>query len=483
MFCPDEGILFVGLSEGTFLEHARTRHGEKMTRCRPEKLRRECRICGEACKTDTELGGHIQREHLNHGKYPFAGFGPKNDSDDSESDSDSDQSHVRKSRSALKAPPSPPRISIRTPKTSWDERTKEFLKSGASTRRKRDDREEEEDLSESLELVQSKRRRLEESVRRLESKHTTRKEMRRNESRWRSVRLENMDREEREAPSSNKKEKSQEKRDGWKGVVKPSWEDWNKNCLKNINKHLTIETRREDHSWGPSQKPEDKWSIRVARYNRSVVGETRDKIDGRSRAEDRDGGYRAEERDRRSTVENRDRDRKSIAEDRERKQSHSRRPREGSAGRRFGDSRSRGTSFGREGRGRGRGLLGGGYQERGEDWKCGCCGFHNLAGRDECRKCQRGKKDSKKPPEPSFMDATRNEIEMMMKKHRERAETEDFVRSLLGDIIMKICEDVEDCPSSPDYTPQVEDTFFLFYECIECGARKSDKFEMFQHLE
>ena len=152
MFCPGEGMLFVGLSEETFLQHARTRHGEKVTRCRPEKLRRECRICGEVCMTDTELGDHIKREHLHNGKYPFAGFGPRNDSD-----SDSDQSPVRKTRSALKAPPSPPRISIRTPKTSWDERTKDFLKKtaiaepGASTRRKRDDREkEEEDLRESL---------------------------------------------------------------------------------------------------------------------------------------------------------------------------------------------------------------------------------------------------------------------------------------------------------------------------------------------
>ena len=148
MFCPDEGMSFVGLSEETFLEHARTRHGEKVTRCRPEKLRRECRICGEVCMTDTELGEHIKREHLHNGKYPFAGFGPRNDSD-----SDSDQSPVRKTRSALKAPPSPPRISIRTPKTSWDERTKDFLKK----------------------TVQAKRRRLEESSKK--SERTTRKKM------------------------------------------------------------------------------------------------------------------------------------------------------------------------------------------------------------------------------------------------------------------------------------------------------------------
>ena len=519
MFCPDEGMSFVGLSEETFLEHARTRHGEKVTRCRPEKLRRECRICGEVCMTDTELGDHIKREHLHNGKYPFAGFGPKNDSDDSESDSDSDQSHVRKSRSALKAPPSPPRISIRTPKTSWDERTKDFLKKtaiaepGASTRRKRDDREkEEEDLRESLELVQAKRRRLEESAKKSERKQTTRKKMKidddKNESRSRSVRMEKMDSEVREAPSRNRKEKSDEKRDGRKEGVKPSREDWNKNWLKNINKHLTrdfSETRKEDQCGRLRQEPDDRWSTIVARDKKPLV-ENKDRraaIEERERwsREDKDRRSRVEDRDRRSIVENRDRDRKSIAEDRERKQSHSRRPREGSAGRRFedsrnfGDSRSRGRSFGREGRGRGRGRGGGRgrgrpgglYQERGDDWKCGGCGFHNFAGRDDCRKCQRVKKDSQKPPEPSFMDETRNEIEMMMKRLRERAETEDFVHSLLSDILMKICEDVEDCPSSPDYTApgmeSVDDTLFLSYECMDCGIRKLDKFELFQHLE
>ena len=44
---------------------------------------------------------------------------------------------------------------------------------------------------------------------------------------------------------------------------------------------------------------------------------------------------------------------------------------------------------------------------------------------------------------------------------------------------------VEDCPASPAYfPPEMElDEDFLWYECTECGTRRENKFELFQHLE
>jgi len=82
---------FVGLSEDTFLEHINNLHGTKAPRRKPEKLVRECRVCGGNWQTDTELERHITREHLKKGpenKAPFAGFGPVQADSDEDSDSD-----------------------------------------------------------------------------------------------------------------------------------------------------------------------------------------------------------------------------------------------------------------------------------------------------------------------------------------------------------------------------------------------------------
>ena len=79
---------FVGLSEETFLDHVRNKHGDKVARRRPEKLRRECRVCCEHFTTDAELAQHITSQHLNNKSLPFAGFGPKDDDLSGDSDDD-----------------------------------------------------------------------------------------------------------------------------------------------------------------------------------------------------------------------------------------------------------------------------------------------------------------------------------------------------------------------------------------------------------
>ena len=168
MFCPDEGLMFVGLSEEIFLDHITNTHGNKVARRKPEKLVRECRICGEVSATDTELGQHINQEHIRQRFAPFAGFGPRDDSDESGSDSED------YSASAPLPPPPPPPTwqSARAPPSSWEERTDQFIKkigrtpqSSNSRRRKRAESsdDEMEDLQCSLEIVQRKRRCLEDS--------------------------------------------------------------------------------------------------------------------------------------------------------------------------------------------------------------------------------------------------------------------------------------------------------------------------------
>ena len=57
MFCPDEGLKFVGLSEEIFLDHITNTHGNKVARRKPEKLVRECRICGAEV---TEIAVHMK---------------------------------------------------------------------------------------------------------------------------------------------------------------------------------------------------------------------------------------------------------------------------------------------------------------------------------------------------------------------------------------------------------------------------------------
>ena len=106
MFCPGEGMKFVGLSEETFLEHINTKHGTKAPRRKPEKLVRECRICSLSFGTDIELGAHISKRHIDNTNKKkngaFAGFGPRCQSDDSDS---SDDDNHRDSR--MRPPPAP----------------------------------------------------------------------------------------------------------------------------------------------------------------------------------------------------------------------------------------------------------------------------------------------------------------------------------------------------------------------------------------
>ena len=159
MFCPGDGMLFVGLSEETFLDHALRTHGEKVMRCRPEKLRRECRICGEVCFTDTELGDHIKREHIYQRKCPFAGFGPKTVSD-SESDSEEEEGQTRYSSTSKVG-----RRSARREEKTEKSVRKTFRQS--MTNRKRHGRsvEDIERVERSQETVRRKRRRQEDEVR------------------------------------------------------------------------------------------------------------------------------------------------------------------------------------------------------------------------------------------------------------------------------------------------------------------------------
>ena len=177
MFCPGEGLMFVGLSEEIFLEHITNTHGNKVARRKPEKLRRECRVCGEECATDTELDQHIDQQHIRPRLAPFAGFGPRVDSDESGSDSEDYRSSVV-AQTQVRVPPPPPAWprSSRAAPASWEEKTDQFIKSigridqsAVSRRRKREDSSDEEmgDLRSSLEIVQRKRRCLEDSMKKV----------------------------------------------------------------------------------------------------------------------------------------------------------------------------------------------------------------------------------------------------------------------------------------------------------------------------
>ena len=81
LFC-DGGKLFVGMSEESFLDHVSRQHGAKAATKRPQKLQRECRICSERFDQDLPLTRHIKKTHIEEGeqnRYPFVGFGPKED--------------------------------------------------------------------------------------------------------------------------------------------------------------------------------------------------------------------------------------------------------------------------------------------------------------------------------------------------------------------------------------------------------------------
>ena len=206
MFCPGEGMMFVGLSEETFLEHALRRHGEKVTRCRPEKLRRECRICGLVAATDTELGDHIKREHIRQRNIPFAGFGPKCFSD-SDSETDREESPISSSVKISRgkaAPPPPPTLRLSSRSPTWQQKTEKFIRKtarGEAFKRRRDSKDssddEKNDLRSSLELVKSKRMRLEG---RMKEREETKKKK------------EKKEREKKEERKENKKKEKQLKR-------------------------------------------------------------------------------------------------------------------------------------------------------------------------------------------------------------------------------------------------------------------------------
>ena len=101
---------FVGLSEETFLDHVRNKHGDKVARRRPEKLRRECRVCCDQFGTDAELGQHISNQHTNNKTLPFAGFGPKDDELSGDSDDDIFMEKSVKRKSGRRSPPTSPSV-------------------------------------------------------------------------------------------------------------------------------------------------------------------------------------------------------------------------------------------------------------------------------------------------------------------------------------------------------------------------------------
>ena len=164
-FCPGEGMLFTGLSEAIFLQHITNTHSNKVARRKPEKLRGECRICGEVSATETELEEHINREHLLHRRAPFAGFGPREETGESGSGSEDERNRIQ-------------RIS-RASDSSQKEKKDQFIKDMRRTdqvstrsrwsRRKRAESsdDENEDVRRDLQssLARRKRRRLEDSVR------------------------------------------------------------------------------------------------------------------------------------------------------------------------------------------------------------------------------------------------------------------------------------------------------------------------------
>jgi len=127
-FCPGDGMKFVGLPEDTFHEHIYNMHGTKAPRRKPEKLIRECRICGGNWQTDAELERHINLEHLTHGKEniaPFAGFGPVEV--ESEDDSSEDDDGIQYVESKSKEVGVRRRMMEKAGDRDWHKETERFL--------------------------------------------------------------------------------------------------------------------------------------------------------------------------------------------------------------------------------------------------------------------------------------------------------------------------------------------------------------------
>ena len=188
MLCPgNDGMKFVGLSEETFLDHIRNKHGDKVARRRPEKLRRECRICCDHFGTDAELGAHITSQHTNNKSLPFAGCGPK---DDNSGESDDDdifmERSVKRKAGPRRSPPAspsippPPPVKLVKPASShaarssqdWQAETDRFLNQinlsrRSISRRKNEDynSSDDEDQGQASSYLPHKRPRLESSER------------------------------------------------------------------------------------------------------------------------------------------------------------------------------------------------------------------------------------------------------------------------------------------------------------------------------
>jgi len=179
-FCPGEGMKFVGLPEDTFHEHIYNMHGTKAPRRKPEKLIRECRICGGNWQTDAELERHINLEHLGRGKEniaPFAGFGPiEVESDEESSDEDDDIKYVE---SRSKEVGVRRRMLEKASERDWHKETERFLNNvstpqGNRRPHRRDvassESEEDDDdiIRREIDKVQKTRKQLERSRTRLE---------------------------------------------------------------------------------------------------------------------------------------------------------------------------------------------------------------------------------------------------------------------------------------------------------------------------
>ena len=520
-FCPGEGRLFVGLSEETFLAHITTSHGNKVARRRPEKLVRECRICGEVSATDTELGEHV-RQHTR--MTPFAGFGPRGDSDRSGSESEDSRLTVAHSRRRNSRAPGSTKEIDKFVKKMRRTSDQEFSSSRRRKRAESSDDEVKVDLEASLEMVQRKRRCLEISRRETRPVRTAARSGRGEERTGRGgTGLE--DGELARSPGSSGRRRVEDVRDH-EGRTRSRRDeredraDWNRNTIRNINKHLTSGYSGSGDDWRERRREET--GERAARRSWEKPD------DRRSREEDRDRGHHRRPREEYPARREGGRDGDFPRGGRG---GGSRGGWGGSRGGRGGFSRGgRGGGFPRGGRGagsrggRGRGGRGGfedrgRHQERGEDWRCGNCGFHNYPERKECHKCQNAKSEVPQPPESNAMEDTRNEIEAMMQQlQQERAAASNVVADIIQPILDHVLDHVLDqilandlalsesedpppppvssseTPDSPVYCPPgtesedeematVEVGESVSYECPECQLRQDDIYDIMMHLE
>ena len=520
-FCPGEGRLFVGLSEETFVAHVTSTHGNKVARRRPEKLKRECRICGKVSATDTELGEHIE---MHSRMMPFAGFGPRGDSDQSRSDSGNSRAGVAPSRRSSRA--------LRSTKKEIDLFVKNIRRTAdeesSSRRRRRAESSDDEARRDMQSSLERKRRRQEDSLKERRLSGIGRTPSRSGRAGTRTGRVE-ADLEEGElawSPGSSNRRRGEgqarSRRDGWEEKA-----DGNRNSIRIINKHLASGSSGSGDDWRRRRREDS--GERPAKRLRE------EQEDRRSREEEWDRGYykksREEDRDRGYHKRSREEDWNSGYLGRSREGgrdggfpyggrgggSRGGWGGRGSRGGRGGFSRgglgggggSRGArgGFSREGRGRGGGFEDRGrYQERGEDWRCGNCGFQNFPDRMECYKCKNAKSNVPQPPQTNAMDDMRNEIEQMMQQHQQDQQERDAASNVIAEIIQTILDEVidlavlesemprpppvifPDSPDSPTYLPPEDEdeamvSAEVLYECAKCLLKGDNLYEIMMHLE